>query len=197
MDRKPHIILASTSAIRRNILTSASLNFQARAPKLDETAEKRRIGPVSPAKLSLSLAEAKALACPAASCEYVIGSDQVLEFEDQTLDKVDTMLAARERLLRLRGKPHALVGGTALVKAGEVIWSANARSELVMRNFSETELDAYLAKTGARILASVGCYELEREGITLFESLHGEHTAMLGLSLLPLLAALRVAGALP
>lgn len=196
MTNRPPIILASTSAIRRSILEHAGLVFSVRAPKLDEAQEKQKLGPASPAELALFLAEAKALACPANPDELVIGSDQVLEFEDQALDKVADLPAARDRLMQLRGKAHALVGGTALVQNGKVLWSANARSELLMRDFSEAELDEYLAKTGTRILASVGCYELEREGITLFESLQGEHTAMLGMALLPLLAALRRFGAL-
>lgn len=193
----PKIVLASTSAIRNTILTQAGLDFVARRPQLDESAEKQKLGPVSPAETALHLAKAKALACAAAADELVIGSDQVLEFEGQALDKVNTLEEARQRLWLLRGKTHFLVGGTALVRSGKVVWSNIARSKLIMRDFSEAELDAYLDKTGERILASVGCYELEREGITLFAAMQGEHFAMLGLALLPLLAALRAEGALP
>jgi len=53
---------------------------------------------------------------------------------------------------------------------------------------------AYLARAGASILASVGCYQLEHLGVTLFERIEGDYFTILGLPLLPLLADLRSAG---
>jgi septum formation protein len=47
-----------------------------------------------------------------------------------------------------------------------------------------------------RVRASVGGYQLEGPGIHLFESVAGDHSTVLGLPLLPLLARLRAAGLL-
>jgi septum formation protein len=63
-----------------------------------------------------------------------------------------------------------------------------------MRAFSEAFLDVYLATEGERVLGSVGAYRLEGPGVQLFERVDGEHTAILGLPLLPLLGFLRDAG---
>jgi septum formation protein len=60
-----------------------------------------------------------------------------------------------------------------------------------MRAFSEAFLDAYLAAEGERVLASVGAYRLEGLGPHLFREVRGEHSAILGLPLLPLLGFLR------
>ena len=58
-------------------------------------------------------------------------------------------------------------------------------------------LDAYLARCGQAVLSSVGCYYLEGEGAQLFERIEGDYFAILGLSLIGLLEALRREEALP
>jgi septum formation protein len=56
---------------------------------------------------------------------------------------------------------------------------------------------AYVGCAGeARVRSSVGGYQLEGPGIHLFESVVGDHSTVLGLPLLPLLARLRGAGVL-
>jgi septum formation protein len=65
-----------------------------------------------------------------------------------------------------------------------------------MRDFSDGFIEAYLSLDGAACLASVGAYRLEGPGIHLFTQVSGEHSAILGLPLLPLLAFLRSDGLL-
>ena len=68
---------------------------------------------------------------------------------------------------------------------------------MTMRAVSNRFLDAYLDAEGDAVLATVGAYRFEGRGIQLFERVEGEHAAILGLPLLPLLAALRRLGAVP
>ena len=77
---------------------------------------------------------------------------------------------------------------------GAVLASGTASARLAMRPFSDSFLDAYLLDAGEAILASVGCYQLESLGVTLFETIEGDYFTILGLPLLPLLAALRREG---
>ena len=65
-----------------------------------------------------------------------------------------------------------------------------------MRALSGAFLDAYLAAEGSAILSCVGAYRLEGRGIHLFDRIEGEHSAILGLPLLPLLGFLRQHGML-
>ena len=65
-----------------------------------------------------------------------------------------------------------------------------------MRAFSDTFLDAYLAAEGEALLSSVGGYRLEGPGAQLFDAVEGDHAAVLGLPLLPLLGFLRQHGVL-
>jgi septum formation protein len=67
---------------------------------------------------------------------------------------------------------------------------------LAVRDFSDAFLDAYIEEAGDKILASVGCYQLEGLGSHLFESLDGDYFSTLGMPLLQLLQALREHGGL-
>jgi septum formation protein len=190
------LILASGSWIRNQLLTNAGLQFQICKPDVDERALAAKYPDAGPAEIAMILAKAKALAQTHPKEALVIGGDQVLEVDGQTLDKVDTMQAAKERLWALRGRCHYLTGASVLARNDQIIWQHKQRSKVCFRNFSETALETYLAETGERILASVGCYELEAQGIGLVSKLEGDHSAMLGLPLLPLLQALRDFGGL-
>ena len=63
-----------------------------------------------------------------------------------------------------------------------------------MRAFSGECLDWYLAAEGEALLSSVGAYRLEGMGVHLFEAVQGEHSAILGLPMLPVLGFLRSCG---
>ena len=76
------------------------------------------------------------------------------------------------------------------------LWHHIAAPRLTMRAFSPVFLDAYLAAEGERLLTSVGAYRLEGLGVHLFDRIEGEHSAILGLPLLPLLGFLRQHGVL-
>ena len=67
---------------------------------------------------------------------------------------------------------------------------------LTVRPFSEAWLDAYIERRGEALLWSVGCYELESEGVQLFSQVDGDYFTILGLPLIGLLDFLRLHGAL-
>jgi septum formation protein len=126
----------------------------------------------------------------------VIGADQMLVCEGRWFDKPADMATARDQLLALRGRPHELVTAMVCWRHGERIWQHLAKPRLTMREFSEEFLDAYLAVEGEAVLGSVGAYRLEALGVQLFSAVDGEHSAILGLPLVPLLGFLRGHGAL-
>ena len=65
-----------------------------------------------------------------------------------------------------------------------------------MRTLSPAFIGHYLARVGDKALASVGAYQIEGEGIQLFDKIEGEHFTIVGLPQLPLLGALRELGAI-
>ena len=80
-------------------------------------------------------------------------------------------------------------------RGGTLVWRHLDRPRLTMRPFSAAFLDAYLAAEGDALLSSVGAYRLEGPGVHLFARIRGDHAAILGLPLLPLLTCLRETGA--
>lgn len=186
------LILASKSATRKTLLLQVGLPVQTMAADLDERALEASVQ-LSPPLLAQRLAEAKALAIsnrhPGAT---VIGADQVLACDGELLHKPENVEAARAQLDRLAGRSHALHSGVALVRDGSVLWSGVETATLTMRSFSAAERDKVLALEGPDIITSVGAYRLEGPSIRLFAAIEGDYFTILGLPLLPLLAALRV-----
>ena len=189
--QKP-LTLASGSQVRAALMRGAGLEFDIAVSGVDEDAIKARHGG-TPDALALKLAEAKARAI--ARDGLVVGADQILVCDGVLFDKPKDMDEARENLKKFRGRTHALVSGTVLLDDGKPVWSLAEQVTLTMRQFSDEFLEAYLLDVGGEALKSVGCYQLEGPGVQLFEAVNGDYFAILGLPLVPLLAALRARGA--
>jgi septum formation protein len=194
-----NVVLASTSAIRQQVLKGAGVAFEAVSPAVDETSIKDSLlaEGVSPRDIADALAEAKAVKVSRKRPGLVIGADQTLDFEGRLFDKADSVEDARARLKELRGKTHRLHCGMVVARDGQPIWREVVTSTLSMRLFSDAYLDAYLERNAPGVLSSVGCYQLEGEGVQLFDRIEGDYFAILGLSLIPLLDLLRRHGVVP
>ena len=192
------LILASQSTARAALLAGAGVAFEARPARIDEAAIKDagRAEGATPDDVALTLASLKArrIREPGA---VVIGADQLLTCEDRWFDKPADLAEARAHLAHLRGRTHTLHTAVVCHRDGAEIWRHVARPKLTMRPFSDAFLDAYLAEEGDTILSSVGAFRLEGPGAQLFDRIEGDHSAILGLPLLPLLNFLRQTGVLP
>jgi len=148
-----------------------------------------------PIEIAATLASAKAeAAVRLAPGALILAADQVLDFNGELFSKPESVEAARTQLTRLAGKSHRLHAAAVLRRGSETIWTGTATATLVMRMVSADFITAYLDIAGEDVTTTVGGYKLEGLGIHLFERIEGEHATILGLPLLPLLAALRDAG---
>lgn len=192
------LVLASASAARRRMLEAAGLTFDVDPPRVDEEAAKAslRAEGLAPRAQADALAELKALSVSGRRAGFVIGADQMLAIEGETLDKPKSRDEARAHLQRLRGRRHELVTAAVVACEGAVIWRHVDVPRLNMRAFSDPFLEAYLERAGDAALASVGAYQLEGLGAQLFDRVEGDYFSVLGLPLLPLLAFLRERGIL-
>ena len=187
------LILASTSAARKALLSGAGLDFESSPAPIDERAEQASALGKGPAAVARHLAEAKALAVSRLHPNrIVIGADQTLSLDGEIFHKPADIAAARSQLSRLRGRMHRLSCGVALARDRTVLWSDVAEADLTMRNVSDAERDAVLTEEGEAALGSVGAYRLEGPSVRLFERIEGDYFTILGLPVLPLLAALRL-----
>ncbi|MFC4168716.1 Maf family protein [Teichococcus aestuarii] len=193
------LVLASGSATRAALLRAAGLDFTAQPAPVDEASlkEAARAEGIPPADAAILLAEAKAIRVARREPEaLVIGADQLLVCEGAWFDKPEGLAGARAQLQALRGRTHTLFTAMVLWRHGQRVWQHVATPRLTMRDFSDSFLDRYLALEGEAVTHSVGAYRLEGPGIQLFREVEGEHSAILGLPLLPLLGFLRQHGAL-
>jgi septum formation protein len=193
------LVLGSGSSIRADLLKAAGLTFFVQTADVDERALEETLGDAAPATLAEALAAAKATAVCDVLSEtnpnaFIIGADQVLSIDGEILHKAPDTAAARAKLMRLQGDTHQLTSAAAIVQDRKVLWSGSQSAQLCMRTMSQASVDAYLSKAGDASTASVGAYRLEELGASLFQRIEGDYFTILGLPLLPLLAALRAHG---
>ena len=204
----PKLTLASASPVRASLLRAAGVSFEVEVSSVDEAALKAAhfasgagttLGSGADGRVS-ALAEIlacrKALDVAQKRRGLVIGADQTLEFEGLSYDKTEGLGATRARLLSFRGSRFQLHAAVAVAKGETTLWSMVETSHLKLRRFSEAWLDGYLDRNAAALAHSLAGFELEGEGVQLFDAVEGDYFAVLGLPLLPLLAFLREAGAL-
>ena len=66
-------------------------------------------------------------------------------------------------------------------KNGAMIWNHTDSSELKMKNFSEDQLLGYLNKIATKTLLAYGVYQIEADGMELFEYVKGDRNSIMGL----------------
>jgi septum formation protein len=187
------LILASASPSRRQMLRNAGLDFEIVPSGVDEDEVKLSLVAerASAQDIATILAEMKAVRVstrrPGA---MVIGADSTLACEGKLYDKPSSLAAAREQLTALGGRTHELVSSVVVARNGARLWHTTETGRLTMRPLSESFLDAYLARAGEAVCASVGAYQLEGLGAHLFSRIDGDYFTVLGMPLLPLLVFL-------
>ncbi|WP_375615668.1 Maf family nucleotide pyrophosphatase [Bartonella sp. AP58NXGY] len=189
------LILASLSFYRAQLLKKAGLNFLIEGASFDEREVEKTTKEKTPKELSCFLASAKAKNVSDRFPDaFVIGCDQVLDLEGKVFHKARNIKEAHQRLCELSGKTHSLHSAVALFKNGQKIWVEAFSAHMSVRLLSSEFIEHYLARIGKDVLNSVGVYQIEGEGIHLFEKIEGDFFTIVGLPLLPLLIKLRHLG---
>ncbi len=201
MAERQHVILASGSQTRHEMLKAAGLAFTVVPATIDEEAIRQALTldneAIDPADIAEVLAQAKGEEVSKAnSGSLVIAADQTLSMQGFLFSKPENLAEARKTLLRLRGQQHFLHTSVAIAEDGEVTWNYVESARLKLRRFTTGYLDEYLLRAGEDICQSVGAYQIEKLGIQLFEEIDGDYFTILGLPLLALLAELRRRGIL-
>lgn len=170
------IVLASDSPRRKQLLSLLVPEFKAVSHRVDEEA----VQADNPEDLVGQLALDKATSV---SGELVIGSDLVVATKDMIVSKPEDLAQAREYLKRLSGKQHSVYCGVCVASKDKVLMSV-ARSEVMMKNYDDKIIEAYIKKF--HVLDKGGAYAIQFElpGYgSLVKSFEGGITTIIGLPL--------------
>src|SRR5690349_15066695 len=194
----PHpLVLASKSLARRAMLEAAGIPLVLAPAEIDERAIESRAAPADAGEAAVLLAREKARVVAARiGNRFVVGADQTLALGTRRFSKPADREEAREQLRALSGRTHELHSAVAVGRDGRVVFSHVDVARLTMRATSERFIESYLDAIGPDVTHSVGAYQIEKEGVHLFERIEGDHFTILGMPLLALLAFLRREGCL-
>lgn len=194
------LVLASTSASRRAMLSAAGVAHQAVPALVDEAAMKAALlaRNAPPRDIADALAELKAVKVSRGRPgDLVLGGDSVVALADGTLlDKPRDRDNAAEHLRAMSGTRHDLVSAAVVALDGQPIWRHVDVARMHVRPLSEDFIQTYLDLEWPAISGCVGCYRVEGPGVQLFSRIEGSQFTVMGMPLLPILDFLWVRGEL-
>ena len=192
------LVLASQSASRKAMLAAAGVPFEAIPAAIDERALEAGLTDRPAHDIAQALADAKALSVASHNpARLVLGSDSLVTVAGQRFDKPTSIENAAEHLRLFSGRTMELHSAATLARGDEVLWRGVEIAELQVRELGEAFIADYLAHEWPEVRYCVGVFRIEARGVQLFEAIRGNQFAVLGMPLLPVLAALRDLGELP
>ena len=178
------IILASKSGVRKKILDKHNINNEVIVSNVDEDEVKKSLlaEGANPLLVSKNLAEIKSIKVSSKHPNrLVLGADSVISLNNKLINKPKSRSEALEILKKLNNSKHYLISSVCISKNGAMIWNYSETSELKMKNFSAKQLFDYLEKIKTETLRAYGVYQVEADGLELFEYIKGDTNSIMGL----------------
>ena len=178
------IILASKSGVRKKILDNYKIKCDVIVSIVDEDQIKHSLiaEGADPSLISKNLAEIKSIKVSNRNPNcLVLGADSVISLNNKLINKPKSRGEALEILKKLNNSKHFLISSVCISKNGAMIWHYTDTSELKMKNFSNRQLSNYLDKIDTQTLLAYGVYQVEADGLELFEYIKGDMNSIMGL----------------
>ncbi len=180
-----HLILASSSPRRRELLGSLGVPFSIHKPDIDETQAEGE----APLEYVYRLSRQKAaqVAARLGAVEPVLAADTIVILSADTMgiDEGGRVLGkpadadeARAMLRALRGRAHRVCTGLTLWQRGEAVTELT-QTTVVMRDYSDDEIEAYIA-TGDPF-DKAGSYAIQHPLFRPVARIEGCYTNVVGL----------------
>ena len=189
------IILASKSGVRKKILDKYKIDNEVVLSNVDENEVKESLMAegANPLLISKNLAEIKSIKVSSKNPDrYVLGADSVISLNEELINKPNTREEALEILKKLNNSKHFLISSVCISKNGAMVWNHSDSSELKMKNLTDNELKDYLNKIKTETLLAYGVYQVEDDGIKLFEYIKGDKDSIMGLPIKDILNYIKV-----
>ena len=178
------IILASKSGVRKKILDDNNIKSDVIISNVDEDEVKTSLQAegATPLIISKNLAEIKSIKVSNKNPDIlVLGADSVISLNNELINKPKSREEAFEILKKLNNSKHYLISSVCFSKNGAMTWNHTDSSELKMKNLTDKQLLEYLDKIDTRTLLAYGVYQIENDGLDLFEYVKGDRNSIMGL----------------
>ena len=178
------IILASKSGVRKKILDTYKIDNEVMISNVDEDEIKVSLlaEGANPLMISKNLAEIKSIKVSNKNPNrLVLGADSVVSLNNEIINKPKTREEALSILKKLNNSIHYLISSVCIAKNGSMIWNYTETSELKMKNLTNDELENYLSNIKTEILLAYGVYQIEADGLELFDYVKGDKDSIMGL----------------
>ena len=178
------IILASQSGVRKKILDKHNIDNEVIVSNVDEDEIKQSLlaEGANPLSISKNLAEIKSIKVSNKEPDrLVLGADSVISLNEELINKPNSREEAFKILKKLNNSKHYLISSVCISKNGAMIWNHTDSSELKMKKLKDEELVQYLNKIETKTLLAYGVYQIEADGMELFEYVKGDRNSIMGL----------------
>ena len=178
------IVLASQSGVRKQILDKYNIDSEGMASNVDEDEVKKSLlaAGAKPISISKNLAEIKSIKVSIKQPDrLVLGADSVISLNEELINKPKSREEAFKILKKLNNSKHYLISSVCISKNGAMIWNHTDSSELKMKNLKDEDLLLYLSKIETKTLLAYGVYQIEANGLELFEYVKGDKDSIMGL----------------
>jgi septum formation protein len=195
MDPAPHLVLASASPRRRELLSRMGLSLLVAPVEIDETPlPGERPGDYVRRVAGAKCDAAAALRAGASPELAVLAADTTVIVDADILGKPADTDDARRMLSRLAGRRHDVTTAYR-VRFGARMVERAVTTAVAFRALQPAEIDAYLAS--GEWQGKAGGYAVQGIAGAFVTDLRGSHTNVIGLPLAEVLADLLALGALP
>ena len=178
------IILASQSGVRKQILDEHNIDNEVIVSNVNEDEIKQSLlaEGANPLSISKNLAEIKSIKVSNKEPDrLVLGADSVISLNEELINKPNSREEAFKILKKLNNSKHYLISSVCISKNGAMIWNHTDSSELKMKKLKDEELLQYLNKIETKTLLAYGVYQIEADGMELFDNVRGDRNSIMGL----------------
>ena len=169
-----HLILASQSPRRRELLGLFRRPFEVRVADIDETMDDT----LPPFDEVARVSRAKAQAVPREQDDIVVAADTIVVCAGRTLGKPRTEVEAKEMLRLLSGRDHQVMTGMTVLR-GDAVVTCTEVTDIHFRELTEKEFESYIA-TGEP-MDKAGAYGIQGGAALFAQRMVGDYYNVMGL----------------
>jgi len=185
------LYLASTSPRRRELLSQTDIEFSVLDIAIDETQRRNELPTAYVERLAKEKAEAGFQSVQEDENAVVLAADTIVVLEDTILGKPSDQTQAQDMLRALSGRSHVVMTAFA-IKTQQQIRVQRVNTTVFFRPITSKEIDWYW-QTGEQ-QDKAGGYGIQSKGGVFVSALSGSYSAVVGLPLAEVMAALQSLG---